>query len=92
MDMIHDKAISEFFFCSCGTHGILFTRWPDDDESCLSVWHLGDEGRWPMSWKLRLKTAFEIITKGKVSNSDSIILSKDDAKKLSAKLLEFSGE
>ena len=80
----------EFYVCVCGCTAISLSRWiydPDDTDINISMWARGLSNR-NDSWRERLRHIWHIIRKGHPFE-DNVILSKEDARRLSEKLGEW---
>jgi len=82
-----DQCKSEIYLCACHGEGIKIEKW-DDNEIYMSYWRCGLEGKYPMSFKERLRWIWAILTTGRVW-ADEIIITKPTAELLGNYLLSL---
>ena len=72
----------KFFKCGCHSEGMLVTKFDDEEELYFSYWR---EGINPikLSWWMRLKLCWMVLTKGNVYD-DQVILNKEKAIELAS--------
>ena len=77
-EIMADK--EKFFKCDCHSEGMLITKFDDEEELYFSYWR---EGINPikLSWWMRLRLCWMVLTKGNVYN-DQVILNKEKAMEL----------
>jgi hypothetical protein len=70
----------KFIKCDCHSEGMLITKFDDEEELYFSYWR---EGINPikLSWWMRLKLCWMVLTKGNV-HDDQVILNKEKSKEL----------
>ena len=70
----------KFIKCDCHSEGMLITKFDDEEELYFSYWR---EGINPikLSWWMRLRLCWMVLTKGNVYN-DQVILNKEKAMEL----------
>jgi hypothetical protein len=73
--------------CSCGGEMVSLEKWEDEEDVYLSLWSRGY--MYPLTWREKFKYCWHILTKGK-PYGDSIILTKEVAKKIGNKLIEYT--
>ena len=75
----------KFFKCDCHSEGMLVTKFDDGEEIYFSYWR---EGVNPikLSWWMRLKLCWMVLTKGNVYD-DQVILNKEKAIELASWIL-----
>ena len=75
----------KFFKCGCHSEGMLVTKFDDEEELYFSYWR---EGINPikLSWWIRLKLCWMVLTKGNVYD-DQVILNKEKAIELASWIL-----
>jgi len=75
----------KFFKCDCHSEGMLVTKFDDEEELYFSYWR---EGINPikLSWWIRLKLCWMVLTKGNVYD-DQVILNKEKAIELASWIL-----
>ena len=76
----------KFIKCDCHSEGILVTKFDDEEEIYFSYWR---EGINPirLSWWMRLKLCWMVITKGNYYE-DQVILNKEKSKELALWILQ----
>jgi len=72
----------KFIKCDCHSEGMLITKFDDEEELYFSYWR---EGINPikLSWWMRLKLCWMVLTKGNVYD-DQVILNKEKAIELAS--------
>ncbi len=72
----------KFIKCDCHSEGMLITKFDDEEELYFSYWR---EGINPikLSWWIRLKLCWMVLTKGNVYD-DQVILNKEKAIELAS--------
>ena len=80
----------KFIKCDCHSEGMLITKFDDEEELYFSYWR---EGINPikLSWWIRLKLCWMVLTKGNVYD-DQVILNKEKAIELASWILLNVGE
>jgi hypothetical protein len=75
----------KFIKCDCHSEGMLVTKFDDEEELYFSYWR---EGINPikLSWWIRLKLCWMVLTKGNVYD-DQVILNKEKAIELASWIL-----
>jgi hypothetical protein len=75
----------KFIKCDCHSEGMLITKFDDEEELYFSYWR---EGINPikLSWWIRLKLCWMVLTKGNVYD-DQVILNKEKAIELASWIL-----
>lgn len=87
--MMPTDDITEYFECECSCTIIAILKWRGDPEICLSMYSI-DEGH-RANWRFRLGHIWHIIRRGN-PYSDSIVLSGEEAGRLSDLLTKISDE
>ena len=79
----------KFIKCDCHSEGMLVTKFDDGEEIYFSYWR---EGINPikLSWWMRLRLCWMVLTKGNVYN-DQVILNKEKAVELASWLILETG-
>ncbi len=82
---------TEYFECECGSEIIAISAWEDTDweegEIIMSLYSIGAGGHRP-TWRYRIKYIWHIIRRGH-PYSDAVVLSREEATRLSDTLREM---
>jgi len=87
---MRNKAKSELYLCCCGTEGIKVEHY-NDDEIYLCLWHQGHYGKYPMSFKERLRWIWHIFRTGEIW-ADQVVFTKETARDLGKTLMSITEE
>ena len=75
----------KFIQCDCYGEGLLITKFDDEEEMYFSYWRQGIDPI-KLSWWMRLKLCWMVLTKGNVYD-DQVILNKEKAIELATWIL-----
>ena len=86
------KIWEKFYECECGSEVIAISKDREDKKDpniYLAFFKQGFHGIYALTWRERLRTIWQIITKGTLW-ADTVILSPKESKNLAQGLIEFS--
>lgn len=72
-NIVEMKSKKLFVECDCYSEGIMFEKWPEEDEVYVSIWQRGIKP-FKMTWGYRLRYIWRIL-RGKSLYSDEVVLS-----------------
>ncbi len=81
--------ITEYFECECSCAILSISKWRGDPEIAMSMYSIGEGYR--SNWRFRLGHIWHIIRRGN-PYSDSIVLSGEEARRLSELLAKIGDE